>query len=72
MIKLERARRDAGWSQRELSRRSQVDASYICNAEKRGLTLYPSQAARIAAALGWEGDPSELFEEVACDELAAS
>lgn len=65
MILLEQLRRDAGLSQRKLGRACQpeVDPSYISQAERQGLRLYPSQAQRIAAALGYEGDPSDLFGE---------
>lgn len=72
MIKLEEARRRAGWSQRELARRAKVDPSYISNAESRGFILYRGQSSRVADALGWDGDPAELFEEVKDDEPSHS
>lgn len=56
-------RKEKGLSQRALSRESGVDASTISRAEKQAL-MYRSQAQNIADALGWEGDPMELFEEV--------
>lgn len=71
MKRLEFMRRDNGLSQRELGRLSGVNASYICNAERRGMELYPSQAQRLAEALEWRGDPSQLFEEVRADEVHA-
>ncbi len=64
MKRLEFMRRNGGLSQRGLGAKARVDASYICNAESRGMRLYPAQAVRLADALGWEGDPMELFEEV--------
>lgn len=66
MILMEKLRRDAGLSQRKLGRACQpeVDPSYISQAERQGLRLYPGQAQRIAAALGYEGDPANLFEAV--------
>lgn len=64
MTKLEFLRRSKGLSQRQLGNISGVNASYICNAEKRGLILYPNQAKRIANALKWEGAPDDLFSEV--------
>lgn len=66
MILLEKLRKDAGLSQRKLGRACQpeVDSSYISQAERQGLRLYPSQAQRIAAVLGYEGDPADLFVEV--------
>jgi len=69
MKRIEFLRRDQGFSQRQLGAAAKVNASYICNAERRGLVLYPEQARRLAAALDWDGDPSELFEEVTVDDL---
>lgn len=63
MQRLTMLRKEKGLSQRALSRKSGVDASTISRAEKQAL-MYRSQAKNIADALGWEGDPMELFEEV--------
>ena len=62
MQRLTMLRKEKGLSQRALSRESGVDASTISRAEKQAL-MYRSQAQNIADALGWEGDPMELFEE---------
>lgn len=66
MILLEQLRRNAGLSQRKLARACQpeIDPSYLSQAERQGMRLYPSQLERVAAALGFEGDPAELLEEV--------
>ena len=72
MKRLEFMRRSNGWSQRKLGEAAGVSASYICNAESRGMTLYPNQAKRLADALGWRGDPAELFEEVTENDLATA
>lgn len=72
MKRLEFRRRGKGWSQRKLGEIAGVNASYICNAEKRGMILYPPQAKRIAEALGWKGDPAALFEDVTEDDLATA
>lgn len=72
MKRLEFMRRNQRKSQRGLGLEAGVNASYICNAERRGMVLYPGQAARIAKALGWTGDPMELFEEVDADAAANS
>lgn len=69
MRRLEFLRRTHGLSQRELGKLACVNASYICNAEKRGMILYTDQASRIAKALDWEGEPSKLFEEVSTDDF---
>ena len=63
MQRLTMLRKEKGLSQRALSRESGVGASTISRAEKQAL-MYRSQAQNIADALGWEGDPMELFEEV--------
>lgn len=68
MKQLEFLRRNLKWSQRKLGDVSSVDARYICNAEKRGMILYPKQAKRLADALDWTGDPDELFKEVGEDD----
>lgn len=66
MILLQKLRLQRGLSQRQLGRACmpEVDAAYISRAERQGLRLYPSQVQRVAAALDWDGNPSELFEEV--------
>lgn len=70
MKRLEFLRREQRKTQRGLGCETGVSASYICNAERRGMVLYPTQAARLAKALGWSGDPMELFEEVNVDAAA--
>lgn len=67
MIALEKERRARGLSQRKLMLVTGVDSAYISRAERMGMRLYPGQAARIADALGWEGDPADLFKEVGDD-----
>ena len=67
---LKKLRQKHGLSQRELARKAGVSASYICNAETRGFKLYPRQAERLAAALDWEGDPSDLTKEVDENDVA--
>ena len=61
-LQLELLRR--GVSQRELAERASVSESSlsrICNGKE---PAYPRRGKRIAEALGWTGDPQELFEEV--------
>lgn len=72
MKRLEFMRRNLGLSQRDLGGKCapKIAAADICKAERRGLVLYPGQTERLAKALGWNGDPMKLFEEVADDELA--
>ena len=61
-LKLELLRR--GMSQRELAERAHVheaSISRICHGKE---SACHERGRRIAAALGWTGDPAELFEEV--------
>lgn len=64
MIALTQAREAKGFSKRQLEKVCNVCASDLTKAETRGLRLYPVQLERIAHALGWEGNPSELLDEV--------
>lgn len=69
MIVLTQAREARGFSKRQLEKACNVCASDLTKAETRGLRLYPVQLERIAHALGWEGDPMELLNEVSNNEL---
>lgn len=66
--KLERLMRDM--KQMELSRITGMHPTSISAIENGRLRPYPGQVDKIVAALGWTGDPAELFEEVEDDELA--
>lgn len=46
-----------------------MHVSSLSSIETGRLRPYPGQVRKIAAALGWEGDPAELFEEVSADEI---
>lgn len=50
--------------QADLARKAKLNTasvSRICNGKE---PAYSQRATRIAEALGWEGNPAELFEEV--------
>lgn len=49
----------------ELARAAKMQAGVIAWIETGRFIPYESQLNKIADALGWEGDPSELFEEAA-------
>ena len=58
-------RRENGWSQSVLSRRSGVHVSTISNVGRGRLSPWPGQRAKLARALGWPEDRAdELFEAV--------
>ena len=64
-LKLELERRNL--SQAKLARLAdvnQVSMSRIVNGKE---PAFPNRGKRIADAIGWEGDPAELFEEVEDD-----
>lgn len=64
MKQIDQKRVEKGWSKSRLSREAglnQVTVSLICNGR---LVPGRGQLAALAAALGWEGDPEELLDEV--------
>jgi ribosome-binding protein aMBF1 (putative translation factor) len=64
MLILTRARETQGWSRQELARRSRLTPGEVGKIEHARLVPYPSQLQRLAGALGWSGDPSELLAEI--------
>ena len=64
MLRVVLERQKLGWSQARLAREANVNATSMSRIESGKENAYPNRGARIAAALGWEGNPSELFEEV--------
>lgn len=57
-------RQKLGMSQAALARATGANPSSISRIESGKEPPYPLRARRIADALGWEGDPMALFEEV--------
>jgi transcriptional regulator with XRE-family HTH domain len=51
-------------SQRELAKRAHVNEASISRICRGKEPAYTKRGERIAAALGWTGDPEQLFEEV--------
>lgn len=64
MIELKRQRVLKEWTQRRLAQESGISQNYIAFAETRGFIPYPSQQKKLAAALGWAGNPEDLFANV--------
>ena len=64
MLKAEYLMRRQGFTQTELSSASGVHRTIISRVLNGGLPAYPKWRDAIAEALGWEGDPAELFEEI--------
>ncbi len=65
MLVFTEVRKSKGISQAKLARLAGVNQTSISRIERGKEPPYPNRGKRIADALGWEGDPSELFKEVA-------
>ncbi|WP_232050832.1 helix-turn-helix domain-containing protein [Arabiibacter massiliensis] len=63
-------RQKLGISQAKLARAADVNQSCMSRIENGKEPPYPHRSKRIADALGWEGDPAKLFEEVGENECA--
>lgn len=57
-------------SQAEAARLAKVNATSLSRIVNGLEPAYPHRGKRIADALGWQGDPAALFEEVHEDDLA--
>lgn len=64
-------RQRLGMSQAKLARVADVNQSCMSRIENGKEPPYPIRGKRIADALGWKGDPAELFEDVTENDLAA-
>lgn len=51
-------------SQRDVAKASRIDTATFSRIVNGEIVVYSGWAKRIAEALGWTGDPQELFEEV--------
>lgn len=67
MMELTHRRKLIGVSQAELARMTGAHPTSISRIESGKEPPYPLRAKRIADALGWDGDPMELFKEVTGD-----
>lgn len=68
MLLITKERKKKGLSQSKLARLADVNSSSMSRIENGKEPAYPRRGKRIADALGWAGDPMELFEEVSKDE----
>ncbi|MGI6216879.1 MAG: helix-turn-helix domain-containing protein [Coriobacteriales bacterium] len=67
MREMKKRRKELGYTQLDVAARSGVETSTISRAEVHGF-MYPGELARVAKALSWEGEPSELLKEASQDE----
>lgn len=56
-------RKQKGLTMSGLARRAEMHVSSISQIENGHLRPYPRQAQKIASALDWRGDVSDLFKE---------
>ena len=64
MLKLTVVRKSKGMTQADLAKATGIAAPQINAIENRRIFPWDGWQARIAEALNWERNPSELFEEV--------
>ena len=63
MLKVRQLRKRLGISQAELARRAGINATSLCRIENGKEPAFSKRGKKIADALGWCGDPAELFAE---------
>ena len=70
MRRLHYLRESRGLSLRKLGEQCKpaIAPTYICNGERWG-HMYDSHLERLAKALGWDGDPAALMDEVEITEV---
>ena len=64
MLRIEPILKERGLSQAKLARMCDVNETSMSRIVRGLEPPYPKRGQRIADALGWEGDPAELFEEI--------
>lgn len=65
LMRMRCERERAGMSRAALARVAEMHPATVGQIESGRLRPYPSQLAKVAAALGWEGEPEGLLEEIA-------
>ncbi len=70
MIRLKNELHRLRMSQAECARRSGVNQTSMSRIIAGKEPAFPHRGKRIADAIGWEGDPAELFEEVDEDDAS--
>lgn len=70
MLRLKRELYRLRMSQAECARRSGVNQTSLSRIITGKEPAYPYRGKRIADAIGWKGNPTELFEEVDEDDTS--
>ena len=68
MLRIQQVLEERGWSQAKAARLAEVNSTSLSRIIRGVEPPYPRRGQRIADALGWKGDWTELFEEVGVDE----
>lgn len=68
MIRLKYELFRRGMSQAKLAHMADINQTSLSRLMLGKEHVYPKWAERIAEAIGWEGNPDELFEEVIDDD----
>ena len=63
MMNVTKERKARGWSMSRLAREASMHVSTISLIESGRMKPFPSQAEKLAAALGWKGETADLFGE---------
>lgn len=64
MLTLTKVREAKGWTRFRLGSEARIHPARTGQIENRLAVPYPVELERLAAALGWTGDPHDLLEEV--------
>lgn len=64
MLRIEKVLEAKGLSKAKAARLADVNETSMCRIVNGKEPPYPKRGKRIAEALGWEGDPAELFEPI--------
>lgn len=70
MLKLGLELKRLNMSQSECARRACVNQTSMSRILSGKEPAFPKRGKRIADAIGWKGDPQELFEEVSEDDTS--
>ena len=68
MLKVQHEMYKRRLSQAEVARRAGINQTSMSRIVNGKEPAFPNRGKRIADALGWKGDPAELFEEVDVDD----
>ena len=71
MYRIEVERKKLGLSQHSLAKKAGLERVLVNKIERGAIKAYPKYREALAAAICWEGDPKELFEEVPVDTAAS-